>query len=104
MTPGALETCLIPVFVILARKITRGLAGILACIIGIIGVISMSPSLTNIWIHLTVCFPSDVCDPLSCIWSSIRRIRTDTSVSDLYHLRHHLHYQRSIWNDQEIHL
>ncbi|ORY25824.1 major facilitator superfamily domain-containing protein [Naematelia encephala] len=41
MVPGAFETLIIPIFVLIARKITRGAAGIIAIAIGIIGTILM---------------------------------------------------------------
>ncbi|KAK4689865.1 MFS transporter, ACS family, allantoate permease, partial [Tremellales sp. Uapishka_1] len=41
MVPGAFETLLIPVFILLARRITRGVAGMIACLFGIMGAIMM---------------------------------------------------------------
>ncbi|KAK8858804.1 hypothetical protein IAR55_003034 [Kwoniella newhampshirensis] len=41
MVPGAFETCIIPIFILLARKITRGVAGIIATLIGVVGAIMM---------------------------------------------------------------
>lgn len=39
MVPGAVQIFLIPIFVVLARKATRGVAGVVACLIGVVGAI-----------------------------------------------------------------